>query len=438
MSDTIPAAKPAPKGAPDTISPERAPHLFVPLRWFLLGLFYLLTLLLVSIWKAPMLAADYLHNPATLAVTHLFTLGFGGSVVTGAIYQLVPVMLYSRLRSERLANWHLVLHGAGVAAMVTGFLLFQPLWVASGGTAVLTGALLFVGNLIATFRAVERPNWHGNFVAGAIVFYLSTLIWGLIMAFNQRYGFWGEVEGAKLSFHLTLGLLGWFGLMVVGVGMKLIPMFAPGKSLPVWLVTAVGGGYTGGVLLMLAGLFWRAPVLWTGIGFVGLALLGYSGAVVYSLIRRRPGPLDLSVRYGVTAAVLLLLPLLLFFPAGRQLRAGLVFLFALGWIGSTMLGMLLRIIPFMVWLHRFRNRLTKTEKIPFLHETFQRHWGVIAYYTWFPGITLMAAGIGFGVEWLITGGAVVTLLGMGAFGWAMRQVLHHIKPGTPALFPGKK
>ncbi|HYG59833.1 MAG TPA: hypothetical protein VD902_17350, partial [Symbiobacteriaceae bacterium] len=81
----------------DTILPERAPTLGVALRFFGAGLGFLTVLLFVAIWKAPLLRADYLHNPATLAVTHLFTLGLGGSVVTGALYQMLPVLLHSRL-----------------------------------------------------------------------------------------------------------------------------------------------------------------------------------------------------------------------------------------------------------------------------------------------------------------------------------------------------
>lgn len=45
---------------PGTIVPERAPGLGVALRWFLAGSLFLAVLLLVAIWKAPMLARDYL------------------------------------------------------------------------------------------------------------------------------------------------------------------------------------------------------------------------------------------------------------------------------------------------------------------------------------------------------------------------------------------
>jgi hypothetical protein len=431
-----------PSIGPDTIIPERAPSLGVALRFFLVGLAFLLTLLLTAIWKAPMLTADYLHNPATLAVTHLFTLGFGGSVVTGALYQMIPVLLYSKLHSERLANIHLVLHAGGALLMVEGFLHFQTLWVIIGGSTVLTGALLFILNLALTFKAAERWNWHGIFMVAAVIYYLSTLTWGIVMALNQHYGFLGEVEGAPLGGHLTLGLLGWFSLMIVGVGMKLVPMFAPTKSIKPVIVGATGGALGVSVPLILAGLWAGPALLWPALLLALAGLLGYAGLAAYAYLHRRKGPLDFSVRFSLTAALLLPLPAAAFLAgnfiaSGRPLKAGAVFFFALAFIGGTILGMLLRIIPFMVWLHRFRNRTHKQEKVPFLHEMFQPRLGWIAYLTWFPGTFVMSLGVALRSAPAVIIGAVICLVGMGAYIWAQRQVLHHIPPGRPALFPGK-
>lgn len=423
---------------PDTIIPERAPSLGVPLRFFLTGILFMAALLLLALQRAPMLTQDYLGNPVTLAITHLFTLGFGSTIVTGAIYQIVPVLLYSSLYSERLANGHLAIHTAGVIAMVTGFLGYQTIWVILGGSLVTAGALLFLINILLTFKQAERWNWHGFTMAAALLYYLCTLAFGLVMAFNQRLGFLTAVEGAPLGAHLALGLVGWFGLMIVGVGMKLIPMFAPAKPLPPRLVAAVGGAVAVGVATTVAGLFTGPWLLWPGLGLLAAGLLGYTGAILLRFTQRRAGPLDFSVRFAVTAALLLPVPTLAFLPADRAPQAGLVFLFGMTFIGGTILGMLLRIIPFMVWLHRFRNRLQKQEKIPFLHEMFHPWLGWAAYLGWFPGSLLMASGIGFELPLLLQAGTLLSLISLTAFALAVTQILRQAKPGRPALYPGKK
>jgi hypothetical protein len=279
------------KVGPDTIIPERAPAFWVPMRFFLTGLAFLAGLLGIAYWKSGLLAADYLHNPATLAVTHLFTLGLGGTVVTGALYQMLPVLLYSTLFSERMADVHLAIHAVGVLFMVYGFLEFATTWVALGGSLVVTGALLFLVNAGMTLRRAERWNWHGVHMAAAILFYLTTLTWGLGLAFNQKYGFLGEVEGAPLTGHLTLGLLGWFSLMIISAGLKLLPMFAPAKVLPAPLVAATGAGLTAGVLLILAGLWLGRFLVWMGGILAAAALVAYLVQIGYAYLRRRKGPL---------------------------------------------------------------------------------------------------------------------------------------------------
>jgi len=432
------------KPGPDTIIPERAPGLGVAMRYFIAGLLFLATLLGVAVWKVPMLINDYLHNPATLMLTHLFTLGFGGTVVTGAIYQMAPVLLYSHLYSEKVANVHLAVHVVGVSAMVLGFLWFDTVWVAAGGTLVVTGGVLLLVNMVPTFRAVQRWNWHGAWMAAAVLFYATTLCWGLTMAFNQRYGFIGEVEGAWLSAHLVLGLGGWFSLMIIGVGLKLVPMFAPTKALPPKFVAGAGLAMASGVLAAFAGLFLSRLLVALGLLLMLGALVAYVGGIIYAFRHRRTGPLDFSVRYAVTAGGALVLTLLVAVPglvglwSYRPLNAALTLLYSLGFIGGTIMGMLLRIIPFMVWLHRFRNRTHKLEKIPFLHEMFQPRFGWVTYWTWFPGSLVMAVGLALRLAPVLALGAGVMLAGLVAYGWAIRQVLYHIPPGTPALFAGKK
>lgn len=428
----------------DAILPERAPSLGVPVRFFAVGLLFLAALLLLILGKAPMLVQEYLHNPVTLAATHLFTLGFGGSIASGALYQLLPVLLHSRLYSESLTIVHLVLHGIGVTLMALGFYNFRTLWTASGGILVTLGAVLFIMNIALTLRRAERWNWHGVFLGTAVGFYAVTLSWGLVLAFNQRFGFLGEVEGASLGSHLVLGFGGWFTLLIFAVGLKLIPMFEPSRALPPLLVSSTCGAMAVGVLLMIAGLVaGNRPLQWMAVLMMSAASMAYATGLTFAHLRRRSSPLDHSVRFALTAAGALVISTLATVAgfAGRWeyrgLQAGLLLFFALAWVGGNILGMLLRIVPFVVWLHRFRHR-AKQERIPFLHEMFRHDLGRFAHVAWFAGVLTLTMGLVFGVSWPVQVGAGVCLTALAAHAAALGETLAHARPGTPPRHPGTR
>jgi len=126
-----------------TILTERAPALATPLRLFLLGVTSLFALLGISIWKAPLLALDYVRNSATVSVTHLFTLGFGGLILSGALYQLTPVVLHSQSPRVTMVNLHLALQSIGLAGLVIGFLQSESLWLIGGGSLIVIGGAIF-------------------------------------------------------------------------------------------------------------------------------------------------------------------------------------------------------------------------------------------------------------------------------------------------------
>jgi len=89
----------------------------------------------------------------------------------GAMYQLVPVALETRLHSERLARWHFVAHLVGVAGMVVMFWTWNMKQVGHFGSVFALGVGLFVVNLVKTLRTIRAgtslrsrlpPRWAGS------------------------------------------------------------------------------------------------------------------------------------------------------------------------------------------------------------------------------------------------------------------------------------
>src|ERR1043165_5689489 len=127
----------------------KTPSVGLPLAFMLIGL---LALCVGTGWLVlrPTLLATYHYNQYVVAVTHLFILGWICSIVMGAMYQLVPVALESRLYSERLARWQFVFHLVGFVGMVWMFQIWNMKQVGHFGCVLATGVGLFIYNILRT------------------------------------------------------------------------------------------------------------------------------------------------------------------------------------------------------------------------------------------------------------------------------------------------
>src|SRR5206468_5040534 len=126
-----------------------APSISLPLRFMLAGI---LSLLAGVSWliARPDILASYHYNQHVIAVTHLFVLGFICSVVMGAMYQLVPVALETRLYSVKLAWVQVGLHVIGFSGMVGMFTTWNMKQVGHFGSALGLGVFIFAYNIFRT------------------------------------------------------------------------------------------------------------------------------------------------------------------------------------------------------------------------------------------------------------------------------------------------
>ncbi len=331
-------------------APNRVIPLRIPLGFVLLAEAFLLAALFLLALRPEALAIP--RHPLGLAVAHLFLLGLGVGVLLGAMHQLVPVVLETPLYRHELGYLVMFLWGLGVALLALGFAL-RPTLVPLGGGFALVGLLLFGYAMLRTF--LLAPRWNRVATALAwVVFYLAlTPLLGLFQALSPRLGLY---DPERLAWHILAGFGGIFLLSIVGVGHKLVSMFT----------------LTHGVDERVLGLF-----LWAAnLGLLGLALgerLGYLLLLsAYALAlydahqilgRRAKRALDIGVRHylaglGFLGLALLALP---FRPAVAA------FWFALGFVGLVVTGMLYKILPFLVWTHRYAGRAGK-ERVPLLKE----------------------------------------------------------------------
>ena len=345
---------------------DQAPPLHLPLRFFLTAPLFAVAAGLVLLWRGSAVL-QIPWSPHTVAVTHLLTLGFISMVMCGALYQIVPVLVGSAVPRLRLAA---LVHGGlcvGVSALAGGLLsgwhALLPLALAALGLAF----AVFLGQLVVALARAPAVTVTVASIGVSVGALLLAIALGLLFAWELAYGWLPLERGTLTAMHIYLALGGWVGTLLTGVGYALIPMFYlstpfPGRS--AWLVLTCQG------LMLFAGplLAWLAPSHWwhlLPLAPAAVAVVLFAGTVWRLLQARRRRIADATLRFWQTG--LLMLPLALaavtVYVLERSPRWALVFgaLYLLGFAGAIINGMLYKIVPFLVWLHRFSKHVGSTD-----------------------------------------------------------------------------
>lgn len=410
----------------NSLAARNAPDVRIPLAHILTGVGASLLGGLLLLWQGPALLRQPVGDFRALALTHLFTLGWLAMTVTGATYQLVPVVLETRLPSEPLARVGYPLFTIGVGLMVAGFWRTQLDLLIPGAILAATALLVHAGHVgTAVVRAgVHRT--HRLFFLVALGYLAAVCVMGALMAADFR---WGLLRVDLLPAHVLAAILGWASMLAMGVAYRLTPMFALSHGCGEGAGPAVVALGTVATLLLLLGalLGWPAPAA----ALAGLPLLAAVAVFLrdqWRFFRCRYRPrLDAGLRLVVVACAYLGLTALLGWAdlAGlvRLAPASLVILAVLGWLGCLVGGQTYKIVPFLVWFHRYAGRAGR-ERVPLLREMYDERLAGIGLWGLAAAALLLAAGATGGGPWLLRLGALAWLVGYGTLAYNLLQVLH--------------
>lgn len=372
-------------------------HLDLPARFMSLGVVALLLSALVAPWAIDDFGGGF-YQSRVLAFVHLNTIGVIASILMGASYQLLSVVLQRELLGVRLARISFWFHLVGVTLFVSGLWQSWRPGIALGAALLFTGLLLYVAVVsvtiwFATVRSIVV--WH---IVAGMVGLVGGVSLGFLLALNKGAGFLGGHTLQLLATHALLMVVGWVLMMFNGVAYQLVGMFTLAEDqmrdrlrqgvllltvVGVWslaLIIALGAGYTVASVaaLVLLG---------------GQLLFAYQMALVYRKRRRRA--IDVHMPFAIVAIICIMLALVLMCGG---LLAGVppsdMHWIVVGWLAifgfaiTAIQGFLYKISTFLVWLYSYAPLAGKV-RTPRLEELYSSRLAFAGWLIWSAGMALV-------------------------------------------------
>ncbi len=404
----------------DQLHSNNAPDASVVKPHFIFGAISLLILSVMIIFADTALLGPYFDSKI-IAITHMAVLGWAIMIVFGALYQLVPVVFETSLFSEKLAKITFYLSGISVLFLTYSF------WIADYYTLLPIASLLmfislmlFVINIILSYKNAKLKNISSKFVITAVVWLSITELIGTLIAFNFRYNFFTEAHLHYLKIHATLGLIGWFLMLIIGISSILIPMFLishqlDNKKLEKAYYLINFGLFAISVNWFFIHLDMINPVFWLSI-VIGIAF--FLSFVHDSYKKRLRKVLDVGMKHTIISVFSIIFPVVvsLILLLGFQLqssillRATLIYGFTVifGFITTLILGQTYKTLPFVIWLEKYQTLVGKT-KTPLPRELYSEQIASAHFYLYLLFIITMVLGLVLDQIFLIRIGSYLLL-----------------------------
>ncbi len=386
-------------------------------------------------FSASAFTQHYFH-PNTLAITHCMALGWGTMMILGASHQLVPVLIEGKLYSNTLAYTSFVFGAIGIPLLIYGFYFFNLGWPAqSGGILINAAVITYLLNLAVSMVKSKKENVHAVFIFTASLWLLLTTLLGLLLLYNFTAIILPKDSLHYLSLHAHIGIIGWFLLLVMGVGSRLIPMFLISKYNNTKLLWVIYGLVNGSLLsFILSFLFLNTTAFYfIPVAAMLLAVLLF-GYYCYSCYKQRiRKKVDEQMKITLTSVMMLLIPLIFLIIIIASLLLGTVntkmvllygFVIFFGWITAIIFGMTFKTLPFIIW-NKVYHLHAGLGKIPNPKDLFSSKIFIAMCFIYLFGFALFISGIYFAKIIILQAAAALLIVTALLYNWNVLKMFFH-------------
>lgn len=398
--------------------------------------FFIATILLI--FSTPAFLQHYFH-PHTLAITHVMALGWGTMMILGASHQLVPVLIEGQLFSDALAYLSFFCAAVGIPFLVVGFYEFDFGSPAQFGAILINSAILFyLINIGVSMAKSKKENVHAVFIFTATLWLIITTIVGLFLVYNFTYNILSRDSLSYLPLHAHLGIIGWFLLLVIGVGSRLIPMFLISKysnnKLLWWIYSLINFALISFIIFFLY--FKITALYFIPLIEIATALILFGYYCYKSYYQRIRKKVDYPVKISLLSVFMMALPLIfllivivLLLLSVNNVHLILTYGFCIffGWITAIIFGMTFKTLPFIVWNKVYHSK-AGIGKTPNPKELFSDKIFLIMGIFYLVGFVFFAVGVLVSNEMILKIASILLLIAAVLYnGNVWKAVIHKPK-----------
>ncbi|MEI6894773.1 MAG: hypothetical protein V5789_09100 [Colwellia sp.] len=374
------------------LSFDALPPIHIPFRYFLTAPLFIIACAIYLLFYGDWMWITRWH-PSTILVTHGFTLGFITMIMMGAIIQILPVVGAGGIKHVSIIGktCHLLLTLGTIALMLAlgGVEFTSRQWLHIIALVALTLAftLYLVSIALTLFNRLSRGETIQGIHLALAALLIVVFLGGALFARRLNINIFPDIS-TLTNLHLMWGM-GWVSLLIISVSFQVIPMFHVAPSFPKKLMKILP------VLLFLSlGSVFFIHDSALGLYIAGAVILILHCIFAYSLLRtlqqRKRKIADTTVKFWQLSAISLflitgyyLLPNEML-PTAIQARSSLLIgaVFIYFFIVSILLGMLLKIMPFLSYSHLQQKCLINFEAmalLPNMHDFINKKQGLILF-----------------------------------------------------------
>jgi hypothetical protein len=224
-----------------------------------------------------------------------------------------------------------------------------------------------------------------------------------------------------LKIHAAIGLVGWFLLLIIGVGSTLIPMFLVSHQLNEKKLKMAYAFINAGLFALSLNWFFInyaviTPLFWLAIA---IGVLFFFSFVLDAYNKRIRKKLDIGMKHTMISILSVFLPiiisLIVMMGFGMEqtilIRVTTLYGFTIifGFITTLILGQTYKTLPFVIWLEKYKGLVGKT-KTPIPRELYSENIAKSQFYLYLIFIVCMISGLIFNNIWMIRVGSYTLLM----------------------------